>query len=186
MMHTPGQKSPEQFRGTTVLLVRRDGKTVIAGDGQVTVGNQVLKHRAKKVRKLYHDKIITGFAGATADALTLYERFEQKLDGHGGNLRRAVVELAKDWRTDRMLRRLEALMLVADKDEAYLITGNGDVVEPDEGVIAIGSGGAFAEAAAKALVRKTELPAREVAEQAMKIASEMCIYTNAEFVFEEL
>jgi len=184
-MHTHGLKSPEII-GTTVLLVRRDGKVVLAGDGQVTVGNQILKHKARKVRRLYHDRVITGFAGATADALTLYERFEQKLETHGGNLRRAAVELAKDWRTDKMLRRLEALMIVANKDEAFLISGSGDVVEPDEGVLAIGSGASYAEASAKALLRNTNLSAREIAEQAMKIASEMCIYTNQEFVFEEL
>ena len=186
MTPTLEPKSPEKFRGTTVLLVRRDAKVVIAGDGQVTIGNQVLKHHAKKVRRLYNDRIITGFAGATADALALYERLEQKLETHGGNLRRAVVELAKDWRTDRVLHRLEALMLVADKEVAFLVSGTGDVLEPDEGVIAIGSGGAYAEAAAKALIRKTGLSAREIAGEAMKIASEMCIFTNNEFVFEEL
>jgi len=186
MTTTPGLKSLETSRGTTILLVRRDGKVVIAGDGQVTVGSQVLKARAHKVRRLHSDKIITGFAGATADALTLYERLEQKLETHGGNLRRAVVELAKDWRTDRMLRRLEALMLVADKDSSFLVSGTGDVIEPDEGAIAIGSGGPYAEAAAKALMRKTALPAREIAEESMKLASEMCIYTNSQFIFEEL
>ena len=185
MMHIPGQKKPEII-GTTVLLVRREGKVVMAGDGQVTIGNQVLKHKARKVRRLYHDRIITGFAGATADALTLYERFEKKLESHGGNLRRAAVELAKDWRTDKMLRRLEALMIVADKDSAFLISGSGDVLEPDEGVLAIGSGAPYAESAAKALLRNTSLSAREIAQQAMKIASEMCIYTNQEFIFEEL
>ena len=184
-MHIPGQKKPEII-GTTVLLVRREGKVVMAGDGQVTIGNQVLKHKARKVRRLYHDRIITGFAGATADALTLYERFEKKLESHGGNLRRAAVELAKDWRTDKMLRRLEALMIVADKDSAFLISGSGDVLEPDEGVLAIGSGAPYAESAAKALLRNTSLSAREIAQQAMKIASEMCIYTNQEFIFEEL
>lgn len=186
MTHTHGQKNTEHMIGTTVLLVRRDGKVVLAGDGQVTVQNQVIKRHAKKVRRLYNDQIITGFAGATADALTLYEKFEQKLETHGGNLRRAAVELAKDWRTDRMLRRLEALMIIADKDAAFLLSGSGDVLEPDEEVLAIGSGGGFAEAAARALVRNTKLSAREIAEQAMKIASEMCIYTNQEFVFEEL
>jgi len=186
MEHIPGQKRFDQLRGTTILLVRRDGKAVLAGDGQVTMGNQVIKHSAKKVRRLYHDQIISGFAGATADALALYDRLEQKLETHGGNLRRAVVELAKDWRTDRALRRLEALMLVADKDESLLVSGTGDVVEPDEGVIAIGSGGPYAEAAAKALLRKTSLSAREIAETAMKISAEMCIFTNSEFVFEEL
>jgi len=186
MTHTRGQKSPEPFQGTTILMVRREGKVVIAGDGQVTVGSQVLKAKAKKVRRLFSDKVITGFAGATADALTLYERLEQKLETHGGNLRRAVVELAKDWRTDRMLRRLEALMLVADKESSFLVSGTGDVVEPDEGAIAIGSGGAYAEAAARALMRKTSLSAREIAEEAMETSAEMCIYTNREFIFEEL
>jgi len=186
MTHIPGPKNPDAIKGTTILMVRRDQKVVIAGDGQVTVGNQVLKHHAKKVRRLFSDRIITGFAGATADALTLYERLEQKLETHGGSLRRAVVELAKDWRTDRMLRRLEALMLVADRESSFLVSGTGDVVEPDEGVIAIGSGGAYAEASAKALLRTTNLSAREIAEASMKIASEMCIFTNSEFVFEEL
>ncbi len=185
MTHIPGQKKPEII-GTTVLLVRREGKVVVAGDGQVTIGNQVLKHKARKVRRLYHDRIITGFAGATADALTLYERFEKKLESHGGNLRRAAVELAKDWRTDKMLRRLEALMIVADKDSAFLISGSGDVLEPDEGVLAIGSGAPYAESAAKALLRNTNLSAREIAQEAMKITAEMCIYTNQEFIFEEL
>jgi len=166
--------------------VRRNGKVVIAGDGQVTIGGQVLKHHAKKVRRLFKDQVITGFAGATADALALYERLEQKLDKHGGVLRRAVVELAKDWRTDKVLHRLEALMLVADKEDSFLVSGTGDVVEPDEGIIAIGSGGPYAEAAAKALARKTALSAREIAEESMKIASQMCIYTNSEFVFEEI
>lgn len=185
-MPTREQKRYYQLKGTTILLVRRDNKVVIAGDGQVTIGNQVLKHHARKVRRLFADKIITGFAGATADALTLFERLEQKLETHGGNLRRAVVELAKDWRTDKMLRQLQALMLVADKDFSYLVSGNGDVLEPDEGVIGIGAGGAYAEAAAKALLRKTNMDAREVAGEAMKIASEMCIFTNNVFVFEEL
>jgi ATP-dependent HslUV protease subunit HslV len=167
-------------------MVRRNSRVVLAGDGQVTLQNQVIKHKAKKVRRLYHDQIITGFAGATADALTLYEKFEQKLETHAGNLKRAAVELAKDWRTDRALRRLEALMIIADKNSAFLLSGSGDVLEPDEDVLGIGSGGPFAEAAARALLRNTELSAREIAEKAMKIASEMCIYTNQEFIFEEL
>lgn len=186
MTHIPEQKNSKGVVGTTILLVRRRGQVVLAGDGQVTMGNQVLKHKAKKIRRLYHDKIITGFAGATADAFALYERLEQKLETHSGNLRRAVVELAKDWRTDKMLRRLEALMIVADKESALLVSGSGDVIEPDEDVLAIGSGASYAEAVAKALLRKTDLSAREIAEEAMKIASEMCIFTNQEFVFEEI
>ncbi len=186
MTHTQGQGNAEQMRGTTVLLVRRNGKVVLAGDGQVTLQNLVIKSHAKKVRRLYHDQIITGFAGGTADALTLYEKFEQKLETHGGNLRRSAVELAKDWRTDRALRRLEALMIVADPGAAFLISGSGDVLEPDEDVIAIGSGGPYAEAAAKALLRNTALSAREIAEKAMEIAAQMCIFTNREFVFEEI
>ncbi len=181
-----------KVKGTTILLVRHGGKVVLAGDGQVTVQNTVLKHTAKKVRRLYHDQIISGFAGATADAFTLYERMEGKLEKHSGNLRRAAVELAKDWRTDRMLRRLEALMIVANKDAAFLISGTGDVIEPDEpggpegGILAIGSGGPLAQAAAKVLIRHTELSAREIAEAAMSATAEICIYTNDQFVFEEL
>jgi ATP-dependent HslUV protease subunit HslV len=158
----------------------------LAGDGQVTVGATVLKHRAKKVRRLFRDQVLAGFAGATADAFTLFEKFEGKLEKHGGNLRRAAVELAKDWRTDRVLRRLEALMIVADKDEAFLISGAGDVIEPDEGALAIGSGGPVAEAAARALLRNTSLSAREIVEASMKIAAEMCIYTNEQVTIEEL
>jgi ATP-dependent HslUV protease subunit HslV len=175
-----------KVKGTTILLVRHKGKVVLAGDGQVTVQNTVLKHTAKKVRRLYHDQIISGFAGATADAFTLYERMEGKLEKHSGNLRRAAVELAKDWRTDRMLRRLEALMIVANRDDAFLISGTGDVIEPDEGILAIGSGGPLAQAAAKVLIRHTGLSAREIAEAAMSATAEICIYTNDQFVFEEL
>jgi len=167
-------------------MVRHKGKVVIAGDGQVTMDNVVLKHSAKKVRRLYQDKIMSGFAGSTADAFTLYERFEGKLEKHTGNLRRAAVELAKDWRTDRALRQLQALMIVADQHESFLISGTGDVIEPEDGVLAIGSGGPFAAAAAKALVRKTKLGARELAEEAMIIAADMCIYTNGHFVFDEM
>ncbi len=174
------------MHATTILLVKTKGRTVIAGDGQVTFQNTVMKHNAKKVRRLYHDKVMSGFAGATADAFTLYERFEGKLEAHPGNLRRAAVELAKDWRTDRALRRLEALMIVANETEEFLITGSGDVVEPEDGVLGIGSGGPYAEAAARALVHNTELSAREVAEAAMKIAANMCIYTNDRFIFDEL
>jgi ATP-dependent HslUV protease subunit HslV len=187
-----------KIRGTTILMVRHRGKVVVAGDGQVTIQNSVLKHTAKKVRRLYHDNIITGFAGASADAFTLYERMEARLEKHSGNLRRAAVELAKDWRTDRMLRRLEALMIVANKDEAFLISGTGDVIEPDEikpaqaekepagAVLAIGSGGPVAQAAAKVLIQHTDLSARQIAEAAMSMAAELCIYTNDQFVFEEL
>ena len=185
-MRTPAPKKPTPIRGTTILFVRRDGKVALAGDGQVTVGATVLKHRAKKVRRLFRDQVLAGFAGATADAFTLFEKFEGKLEKHGGNLRRAAVELAKDWRTDRVLRRLEALMIVADKDEAFLISGAGDVIEPDEGALAIGSGGPVAEAAARALLRNTSLSAREIVEASMKIAAEMCIYTNEQVTIEEL
>ncbi|HUT54200.1 MAG TPA: ATP-dependent protease subunit HslV [bacterium] len=174
------------IKGTTILMVRHQGKIVLAGDGQVTLENIVLKHAAKKVRRLYQDKVMSGFAGATADAFTLYERFEGKLEKHTGNLRRAAVGLAKDWRTDRALRQLQALMIVADENESYLISGTGDVIEPEDGVLAIGSGGPFASAAARALIRHTRLSAREVAEEAMKIAADMCIYTNDNFVFDEM
>ena len=174
------------IRGTTILMVRHAGRVTLAGDGQVTMENTVLKHGAKKVRRLYQDKVMSGFAGGTADAFTLYERFEGKLKEHSGNLRRAAVELAKDWRTDRALRRLEALMIVADERESYLISGTGDVIEPEDGVLAIGSGGAYAAAAARALLRHASLNARQVAEAAMRIASEMCIYTNDRFTFDEM
>jgi ATP-dependent HslUV protease, peptidase subunit HslV len=176
----------EKMKSTTILLVRGMGKVVLAGDGQVTMQNLVLKHGAKKVRRLYHDKIMSGFAGATADAFTLYERLEGKLEAHSGNLRRAAVELAKDWRTDRALRRLEALMIVADATDSFLISGTGDVIEPEDGVLGIGSGGPYAQAAALALLRATQLPAREIAEAAMRIAAKMCIYTNEEFIFDEM
>ena len=174
------------IRGTTILLVRHAGRVTIAGDGQVTMENMVLKHSAKKVRRLYQDKVMSGFAGGTADAFTLYERFEGKLKEHSGNLRRAAVELAKDWRTDRALRRLEALMIVADERESYLISGTGDVIEPEDGVLAIGSGGAYAAAAARALLEHTSLSAREITEAALGIAADICIYTNANLTFEEL
>jgi len=174
------------IRGTTILMVRHAGRVTLAGDGQVTMENTVLKHGAKKVRRLYQDKVMSGFAGGTADAFTLYERFEGKLKEHAGNLRRAAVELAKDWRTDRALRRLEALMIVADERESYLISGTGDVIEPDEGVIAIGSGGSFAYAAARAYLDASELGAREVAERSLRIAAGICIYTNGEIIVEEL
>jgi ATP-dependent HslUV protease, peptidase subunit HslV len=174
------------IRSTTVLCVRRDDKVVMAGDGQVTLGESVIKHGAKKIRRLYQDKILAGFAGSTADAFTLFSRFESKLEQYHGNLGRSAVELAKDWRTDKFLRHLEALLLVSDKETTFLLSGQGDVIEPDTGIAAIGSGGPFAQAAAQALADHTKLSAREVAEEAMKIASRMCIYTNEKITIEEL
>ena len=174
------------MKGTTILVVRRGNQVVVAGDGQVTMGDTVLKHKARKVRRLYHDKVIVGFAGTTADAFTLFERFEAKLEQYSGNLRRAAVELAKDWRTDRMLRRLEALLVAVDSDGSLVISGTGDVIEPDDGLLAIGSGGPKALAAARALAKHTDLNARQIAEAAMEITAGLCIYTNDEFVFEEL
>lgn len=176
----------ERIRSTTVLCVRRDNKVVMAGDGQVTLGHEVLKGSAKKLRRLYNDKILAGFAGSTADAFALFSRFESKLEQFNGNLSRSVVELAKEWRTDRVLRHLEALLLVADKTTTYLVSGNGDVIEPDEGIAAIGSGGPFALSAATALLRNTKLSARHIAEQAMAIAGKICIYTNDNVTYEEL
>ena len=176
----------EPIRSTTVLCVRRDGRVVMAGDGQVTLGNEVIKGTAKKLRRLYNDKILAGFAGSTADAFALFSRFESKLEQFNGNLSRAVVELAKEWRTDRVLRHLEALLLVADKATTYLVSGNGDVIEPDEGIAAIGSGGPFALSAATALMRCTKLSSRHIAEQAMEIAGKICIYTNDNVTYEEL
>jgi ATP-dependent HslUV protease subunit HslV len=176
----------KEFRGTTILMVRRGDKVAVAGDGQVTLGDMVMKHHAKKVRKLYHGKIIVGFAGSAADALTLFERLEAKLEKHQGNLTRSVVELAKDWRTDKILRRLEALLLAVDATGALLISGTGDVIEPDEGVMAIGSGGPYALAAARALMAHTKLPAAEICQEAMTIAASLCVYTNSEIVIEEL
>jgi ATP-dependent HslUV protease subunit HslV len=166
--------------------VRRDGHVVMAADGQVTLGDHVLKHSAKKIRRLYQDKILAGFAGSTADAFSLFKRFEVKLEQFGGNLRRAAVELASDWRTDKMLRNLEALLIVADAGETFLISGSGDVIDPDEAIAAIGSGGSYATAAARALLENTKLSAREVAEKSMKIAGEICIYTNDRITMEEL
>ncbi|MDA8083587.1 MAG: ATP-dependent protease subunit HslV [Nitrospiraceae bacterium] len=174
------------FHATTILCVKRDGKVAIGGDGQVTLGNTVLKHNARKLRKMYGDKIIAGFAGATADAFTLFEKFEGKLEAYRGNITRAAVELAKDWRTDKMLRRLEALLIIADSEHIFIISGTGDVIEPEEGCAAIGSGGAFAQAAAKALLENTDLGAREIIEKAMKIAAGICIYTNENISIEEL
>lgn len=174
------------FQGTTILAVRRDEKVVVVGDGQVSLGQTVLKHTARKVRKLYHDRVIAGFAGATADAFTLFEKFEAKLEQFNGNLKRSAVELAKDWRTDRVLRRLDALLVVADVENSLVISGSGDVVEPDDGAIAIGSGGNFALAAARVLLKHTQMDARAIAEEAMKTAAAICVYTNDQLTFEEL
>jgi len=183
---TSGGKVRQRVHGTTILCVRRNGKVVMAGDGQVTIGQEVLKASARKLRRLYNDKVLAGFAGSTADAVALFARFESKLEQHAGNLTRAVIELAKEWRTDRVLRHLEALLLVADAANTYIISGSGDVIEPDEGIAAIGSGGPFAKAAATALIRNTELDARRIAEEAMRIAGQICIYTNDKVTYEEL
>jgi len=175
-----------KIRSTTVICIRRDNKVVMAGDGQVTLGNEVIKASAKKLRRLYNDKVLAGFAGSTADAFALFARFETKLEQFNGNLPRSVVELAKDWRTDRILRHLEAILLVADVKNTYLVSGTGDVIEPDEGIAAIGSGGQYALAAATALLRNTKLSARHIAEQAMEIAGRICIFTNDNVTYEEL
>ena len=175
-----------KIRSTTVLCVRRDGKVVMAADGQVTLGEGVIKHNARKIRRLYQDKILAGFAGSTADAFSLFSRFEAKLEQYHGNLGRAAVELAKDWRTDKILRNLEALLIVADPGQTLLISGAGDVIEPDEGIAAIGSGGSYALSAARALMNNTELPARTIAEESMKIAGQICIFTNDRITYEEL
>ena len=176
----------EQFRGTTILLVRRGNQVVIGGDGQVSLGQTVMKGNARKVRRLFGDKVISGFAGGTADAFTLFERFEGKLEKHSGNLVRAAVEMAKDWRTDRVLRRLEAMLVVADRQSSLLISGNGDVIEPEHNVAAIGSGGPFAQAAARALMENTDLDARTIVERALTIAADICVYTNHHLTLEEL
>ncbi len=176
----------EQFRGTTILSVRRNGKVVVGGDGQVSMGNTVMKGNARKVRRLYDGRVIAGFAGGTADAFTLFERFEAKLEKHSGNLTRSAVELAKDWRTDRMLRRLEALLVVADKETSLIITGNGDVIEPENSLMAIGSGGPFAQAAARALLENSEHDARTIVEKGLEIASDICVFTNNNLTIEEL
>jgi ATP-dependent HslUV protease subunit HslV len=180
------EESAPRFHSTTVIAVRRDGKAAMAGDGQVSIGNTVVKSGARKVRTLAGGRVLAGFAGASADAFTLLERFEGKLEAHRHNLARAAVELAKDWRTDRYLRRLEAMLIVMDLESTLLISGTGDVIEPDEGVIAIGSGGSYALAAARALLRHTQLPAGQVAREALRIAGEICIYTNEQIVMEEL
>ena len=177
---------PEQFHGTTILSVRRGERVAMGGDGQVTLGNIVVKASARKVRRLYHDRILAGFAGATADAFTLFERFEAKLEKHQGNLLRSAVELAKDWRTDRMLRRLEAMLAIADREASLIITGTGDVLEPERGLLAIGSGGGYAQAAAMALMDNSALEPAEVVKKALTIAGEICIYTNQNHVVETL
>lgn len=176
----------EQYRGTTILSVRRGNKVVIGGDGQVTLGNTVMKGNAKKVRRLYHGKVIAGFAGGTADAFTLFELFEGKLEKHSGHMVRAAVELAKDWRSDRALRKLEALLCVADKEASLVISGNGDVIEPEDSLMAIGSGGSFAQAAARAMLDTTELDPRDIVEKGLAIAADICIYTNHNRTIEEL
>ncbi len=174
------------YHGTTILAVRQNGKAAVGGDGQVTLKDTVVKHHARKVRRIYNDKIIVGFAGATADALDLSERLEQKLERYNGNLTRSAVELARDWRTDKYLRRLEAIMIAVDEDSTYLISGNGDIIEPDEGVVAIGSGGIAAQAAATALVEFSDMDARSIVQEAMKIAASICIYTNDIVTIEEI
>lgn len=174
------------IRSTTVLCVRRDGKVVMASDGQVTLGEGVIKHSAKKVRRLYNDKVLAGFAGSTADAFNLFARFEAKLEQYHGNISRSAVELGKDWRTDKILRHLEALLVVADTTQTFVISGGGDVIDPDEGIAAIGSGGPYATAAARALIKNTDLPARKIAEEAMNIAGDICIYSNKNLTIEEL
>jgi ATP-dependent HslUV protease subunit HslV len=174
------------FHGTTILCVRKDGQVAIGGDGQVTLGQTVLKHNAKKIRKMYNDNILAGFAGATADAFTLFEKFEEKIETYRGNITRSAVELAKEWRTDKILRRLEALLVVADREHSFIISGNGDVLEPEDGIAAIGSGGPYAQAAAKALLEHTQLGPKQIVEEAMKITSKICIYTNEAINVEEL
>jgi ATP-dependent HslUV protease subunit HslV len=179
-------REAEQMHGTTVLCVRKDNKVVLAADGQVTLGDAVIKHSAKKIRRLYNDKIVAGFAGSTADALSLFSRFENKLQEFHGNLPRAAVELAKEWRTDRSLRHLDALLIVADTKNTFLLSGNGDVIEPDDGVCAIGSGGNYAVAAARALAKNSKMSAKDIAQESMRIAADICIYTNENFSIEEV
>lgn len=174
------------FHGTSIVCVRKNGQVAMAGDGQVTLGQTAIKHTARKVRRIYNDRVVVGFSGATADAITLFDKFEAKLEEYRGNLRRAAVELARDWRTDRILRRLEALLAIADREAMFIISGSGDVLEPDDDVIAIGSGGPFAQAAAKALLRHSKLNVREIAEESLKIAAEICIYTNDKIIVEVL
>jgi len=179
-------KNQIRMRHTTILCVRRDGRLAMGGDGQVTMGENIVKQKARKIRRLYNEKVVAGFAGSTADALSLFSRFEQKLEEYHGNLSRAVVELAKEWRTDRALRHLEALLLVADDKNTYLLSGTGDVIEPDDGIVAIGSGGPFALAAARALMKHTAMTAKEIVEEAMRLAGQICIFTNDQVTIEEL
>jgi len=174
------------LKGTTILSVRKDGQVALGGDGQVTLGDTVMKQKARKIRRLYNDRILVGFAGSTADAFTLFEKFEAKLEQYSGNLTRSAVELAKDWRTDKILRRLEAMLIAVDREHSLILSGTGDVVEPDDGIVAIGSGGGYAQAAARALIRKTDLPVRDIVSEAMSIAAGICIYTNHEISIEEL
>ena len=181
-----GKGATHPLRSTTVLCVRRDGRVAMGGDGQVTLGETVMKHNARKIRRMYNDRVLAGFAGTSADAFTLLERFEGKLEQHRGNLTRAAVELAKTWRTDKILRQLEALLIVADREHAFVISGKGDVIEPEDGIAAIGSGGAYAHAAARALLAHTRLGAREIVEEAMRIAARICIFTNEQIMVEEL
>lgn len=176
----------EMMRGTTILAVQKDGKTVIGGDGQVTLGSTVMKHSAVKIRKLYQGRVLSGFAGSVADAITLFEKFEAKLESYSGNLKRSAVELAKDWRLDKVLRRLEAMLIVASNEDLFLISGNGEVIEPDNKIIAIGSGGAFAQSAATALFQYSDLDARQIVEKSLQIAADICIYTNKNISLEEL
>ncbi|HYA96704.1 MAG TPA: ATP-dependent protease subunit HslV [Methylomirabilota bacterium] len=182
----PLRENSSPLHGTTVLCVRKDGKVVLVADGQVTMGDHVMKHTARKTRRLFNDKVVAGFAGSTADAISLFERFEGKLQEYSGNLPKASVELAKEWRKDRALRHLEAMLVVADTKGTFLLSGNGDVIEPDDGLCAIGSGGSYALAAARALLKHTKLGAKDIAQEAMRIASEICIFTNANFTIEEL
>jgi ATP-dependent HslUV protease subunit HslV len=177
---------PSLYRSTTILSVRHRGKVALAGDGQVSFGDTIMKHTARKVRRLYHDRVIVGFSGAAADAFALFAKFETKLEEYGGNISRAAVELARDWRTDRVLRRLEALLAVVDKDSSYIISGTGDVIEPDDGIIGIGSGGPYAMAAARALISFSDLDARRIVEESMKIAASLCVYTNDRITIEEI
>ena len=181
-----GRTRGPELRATTILAVRHRGRVVMAGDGQVTIGQTIMKSNARKLRRLYQDRVLAGFAGAGADALTLFERFEAKLQQVSGNLRRAAVDLAKDWRTDRLLRRLEALLVIADRESSLVVSGTGDVIEPEDGLCAIGSGGNFALAAARVLVKHSQLDARQIAEEALRAAAEICVYTNSELVIEEL
>jgi len=176
----------QQIRGTTILAVRRGDSVVLGGDGQVSLGNTVMKHTAQKVRRMHHNQVLGGFAGATADAFSLFARFEEKLEKYSGNLKRSAVELAKDWRTDKMLRRLEAMLIVVDKEHSFIISGTGDVIEPDDGILAIGSGGMYALASAKALLQHSSLSAREIVERSLGIAADICIYTNSNLTIEEL